>query len=135
MNKNMGKSFFNNSVTEICHKLLGKFLIRKTNNQEKSFLITEIEAYDGPKDLACHARFGKTKRNEAMFSVINVPLLRILNLIRLRTIPVKSSTKSSRQNGSPPEMVTVVTAHRFNSSKNSSHSFVGISFATSLALV
>ena len=30
-------------------------------------MITETEAYDGPNDLACHARSGKTKRNWPMF--------------------------------------------------------------------
>jgi 3-methyladenine DNA glycosylase Mpg len=30
-------------------------------------MITEIEAYDGMEDEACHARFGKTERNAPMF--------------------------------------------------------------------
>lgn len=30
-------------------------------------MITEVEAYDGEEDQACHARFGKTRRNAPMF--------------------------------------------------------------------
>jgi DNA-3-methyladenine glycosylase len=29
--------------------------------------IVEVEAYDGPEDLASHARFGPTARNRVMF--------------------------------------------------------------------
>jgi DNA-3-methyladenine glycosylase len=47
--------------------LLGKTLVRKIDNHIIKLIITEVEAYDGPHDLACHARFGKTKRTEAMF--------------------------------------------------------------------
>ena len=30
-------------------------------------MITEVEAYDGERDLACHARVGRTKRTEVMY--------------------------------------------------------------------
>ncbi len=30
-------------------------------------MITEVEAYDGEKDLACHASKGRTKRTEIMY--------------------------------------------------------------------
>ena len=30
-------------------------------------MISQTEAYDGPGDLASHARFGRTPRTEAMF--------------------------------------------------------------------
>ena len=31
-------------------------------------MITEVEAYDGERDLACHARFGRTRRTEVMYA-------------------------------------------------------------------
>jgi DNA-3-methyladenine glycosylase len=32
-----------------------------------ALMITEVEAYDGPKDRACHAHCGRTERNAVMF--------------------------------------------------------------------
>ena len=31
-------------------------------------MITEVEAYDSEKDLACHARFGRTRRSEVLYA-------------------------------------------------------------------
>lgn len=31
-------------------------------------MITEVEAYDSEKDLACHARFGRTPRSEPLYA-------------------------------------------------------------------
>ena len=47
--------------------LLGKLLVRKINNQRISGTIIETEAYQGEKDLACHARSGRTARTEVMY--------------------------------------------------------------------
>lgn len=47
--------------------LLGKFLIRRIGRRLISGMITEVEAYIGPKDMASHASRGKTKRTEVMF--------------------------------------------------------------------
>lgn len=59
--------FFNSSTVSVAKKLLGKYLVRKIDGIEIALQINEVETYDGPKDLACHGRFGKTKRNEPMF--------------------------------------------------------------------
>jgi len=67
-NKILTTDFFNQATLLVTQKLLGKFLVRKIKNQTISFMITEVEGYDGPNDLACHACKGKTKRNEVMFS-------------------------------------------------------------------
>ena len=66
-NKILTTDFFNQATLLVTQKLLGKFLVRKIKNQTISFMITEVEGYDGPNDLACHACKGKTKRNEVMF--------------------------------------------------------------------
>jgi DNA-3-methyladenine glycosylase len=47
--------------------LLGKYLVIKKWAKEIAYMITEVEAYDGEEDQACHARFGKTRRNAPMF--------------------------------------------------------------------
>jgi DNA-3-methyladenine glycosylase len=44
--------------------LLGKFLVRAGHAPH---MITEVEAYDGERDLACHARAGRTRRTEVLY--------------------------------------------------------------------
>lgn len=47
--------------------LLGKMLVRTTSRGRSAHLITEVEAYDGENDLACHASKGRTNRAEIMY--------------------------------------------------------------------
>lgn len=67
MKKILKKSFFNKPVLKVAQNLIGKFLIRRYKTKETAYMIIEVEAYDGQKDLACHAKSGKTKRNKVMF--------------------------------------------------------------------
>lgn len=60
-------SFFRRSVLAVAPDLLGKFLVRRVGGETLSVMITEVEAYDGPHDKACHASRGKTPRNAVMF--------------------------------------------------------------------
>ncbi len=48
--------------------LLGKHLVRRSEDGRiEARLITEVEAYDGEHDLACHARVGRTLRTAVMY--------------------------------------------------------------------
>lgn len=47
--------------------LLGKLLVRRMPKGRTALMITEVEAYDGERDLACHASKGHTKRTEVMY--------------------------------------------------------------------
>jgi DNA-3-methyladenine glycosylase len=47
--------------------LLGKVLVRTTPAGRTERLICEVEAYEGERDLACHASKGRTKRTEVMY--------------------------------------------------------------------
>jgi DNA-3-methyladenine glycosylase len=48
--------------------LLGKYLVRRgRGGRTTARLITEVEAYDGENDLACHARVGRTARTAVMY--------------------------------------------------------------------
>lgn len=48
--------------------LLGKYLVRRfSDGRVEARLITEVEAYDGERDLACHARAGRTDRTAPLY--------------------------------------------------------------------
>lgn len=64
-----------NSRDTVAHarSLLGKYLARRHDDgREAAQIITEVEAYDGPCDLACHASKGRTARTEVMFAPAGV---------------------------------------------------------------
>jgi DNA-3-methyladenine glycosylase len=63
----LSPDFYNRPVVEVARDLLGTRLVRRLENTIIAGIITETEAYDGEKDLACHAHVGKTRRNEVMF--------------------------------------------------------------------
>ncbi len=65
--KILTKDFFNQPTLTVANSLIGKSLIRQQGNHTIALIINEIEAYDGPEDLACHGRFGKTERTAPMF--------------------------------------------------------------------
>ncbi|MBI2086814.1 MAG: DNA-3-methyladenine glycosylase [Candidatus Zambryskibacteria bacterium] len=66
-------SFFNRKTLIVAKELLGKYLVRRYySTSRKRYIvakekITEVEAYVGSHDLACHSSRGKTARNEIMF--------------------------------------------------------------------
>lgn len=59
--------FFRRPAPQVAPELLGKLLVRRKGHLVSRMMITEVEAYDGPNDLASHASRGQTKRNEVMF--------------------------------------------------------------------
>lgn len=60
--------FFNRDVLDVAPCLLGKILVRVFGDGRKEqFRITELEAYRGEEDLACHVSKGKTSRNKVMY--------------------------------------------------------------------
>jgi DNA-3-methyladenine glycosylase len=61
------QSFFTNDVLDIAPLLPGKKIIRVNGSEKKEYIITEVEAYRGEEDLACHASKGRTRRTEIMY--------------------------------------------------------------------
>lgn len=52
----------------LARALLGKHLVRRfADGRTEARLIVETEAYDGERDLACHARVGRTARTAVMY--------------------------------------------------------------------
>jgi DNA-3-methyladenine glycosylase len=66
--KRIARDFYIRDVLEVAPEIIGKNLIIKLNNNNfSSYRITDVEAYRGNEDLACHASKGKTPRTEIMF--------------------------------------------------------------------
>lgn len=62
------REFFVRDVLEVAPDLLGKYLVRKfPDDTIYKYKITEVEAYRGQEDLACHASKGRTPRTEIMY--------------------------------------------------------------------
>jgi DNA-3-methyladenine glycosylase len=61
--KKLKEAFFKQDVLDVAPSLLGKYLV--VNNIP--YLITEVEAYRGKEDQACHASKGRTPRTEIMY--------------------------------------------------------------------
>lgn len=69
MGKIIKKEFFEDDVHAVAEALLGQYLCRRLPAGEcVRYRVTEIEAYDGPEDKACHASKGRTPRTEVMFA-------------------------------------------------------------------
>jgi len=61
------EDFFNRNAVTVARELLGKYLVRKIADKILSAKITEVEAYKGTEDLACHASKGLTPRTRVLF--------------------------------------------------------------------
>lgn len=59
--------FFNKPARELAPLLLGKVLCRKIDGEVLRVKITEVEAYCGEDDSACHSSRGKTGRTKVMW--------------------------------------------------------------------
>jgi DNA-3-methyladenine glycosylase len=61
------RSFYNRTTLIVARKLIGARLVRILNGKKLVGLITETEAYISEKDLACHAKAGRTPRTQVMY--------------------------------------------------------------------
>ncbi|MDX3074488.1 DNA-3-methyladenine glycosylase [Streptomyces sp. NPDC088354] len=61
------RSFFDRPVLEVAPELLGRVLVRTTDDGPIALRLTEVEAYAGPADPGSHAYRGRTDRNAVMF--------------------------------------------------------------------
>ncbi|MBN2522312.1 MAG: DNA-3-methyladenine glycosylase [Bacteroidales bacterium] len=61
------REFYCRDVLEVAPDLIGTILVRNKGINSSRYLITEVEAYRGEEDQACHARFGLTSRNAIMY--------------------------------------------------------------------
>jgi DNA-3-methyladenine glycosylase len=67
--KKLELEFFSRDVLVVAPELLGKCLVRiGDDGTAERHIITEVEAYRGEEDLACHASKGRTRRTEIMYA-------------------------------------------------------------------
>ncbi len=68
MGRRLQREFFARPTLEVAQDLLGKRLVRvEEEGRLVTGLITETEAYITGEDLACHAKAGRTRRNQALW--------------------------------------------------------------------
>ncbi len=66
--KRLSRDFYIRDVLDVAPELPGKnMVIRLQNGSPGRFKVTEVEAYRGTEDRACHAFKGRTARTEIMF--------------------------------------------------------------------
>ncbi|MCU4157092.1 DNA-3-methyladenine glycosylase [Carboxylicivirga sp. A043] len=66
--KRLAQSFYTRDVLTVAPELLGKVLVRQHENGiRRKYVISEVEAYRGEEDVACHAHKGRTPRTEIMY--------------------------------------------------------------------
>ena len=65
--KRLTKNFYLEDAEILAPRILGKLLVRRTENGIIRAVITETECYKGTDDTACHASRGKTARTFVMF--------------------------------------------------------------------
>ncbi|KAH0791069.1 DNA-3-methyladenine glycosylase [Histomonas meleagridis] len=62
------REFFTREILDVTPTLIGKVICRKFDDGTIGrFQITEVEAYCGEEDKACHAAKGRTPRTEAFY--------------------------------------------------------------------
>jgi DNA-3-methyladenine glycosylase len=69
MHTRIGRDIFNRPTLTVAPNLLGKFIVRRHKGRQWAAMITEIEAYKGPRDAAAHTYGGRrTARVEPLYA-------------------------------------------------------------------
>jgi len=63
----LDRAFFARNPRRVAREILGKVLVRDTDNLHLAARIVEVEAYLGQNDPAAHAAAGNTARNSVLF--------------------------------------------------------------------
>jgi DNA-3-methyladenine glycosylase len=61
------RAFFARPTLTVARALLGQRLVKVERGKPLAGIISQVEAYIGEDDLACHARVGRTPRTEVMY--------------------------------------------------------------------
>jgi DNA-3-methyladenine glycosylase len=61
------RAWFDRPAREVARELIGARLVHASPEGTVGGRIVEVEAYEGPEDLAAHSSHGRTQRNAVMF--------------------------------------------------------------------
>lgn len=62
------REFYTRDVLDVAPELIGKIMtVRLEDDMIGRYMVTEVEAYRGTEDKACHASKGRTARTEIMY--------------------------------------------------------------------
>ena len=67
MNRVLAGTYFEGPAQVLARAMIGAKIVRSLPQGDLEFVISEIEAYLGPHDLACHSARGRTARTEILF--------------------------------------------------------------------
>jgi DNA-3-methyladenine glycosylase len=67
LRKPLPREFYARRTLTVARDLIGMHFVRNYRGKNMTGRIVEIEAYQGPQDLAAHSARGKTDRNAVMF--------------------------------------------------------------------
>jgi DNA-3-methyladenine glycosylase len=66
--RRLGRADFNRPTLDVARGLIGKFIVHRAERRNVTAMITEVEAYKGPRDLAAHSAGGRrTARVEPLY--------------------------------------------------------------------
>ncbi len=65
--RRLTREFFARDAVHVARALIGAKLVREAGGLRRAGTIVETEAYEGPADRACHARFGRTPARRDLF--------------------------------------------------------------------
>lgn len=66
--RRLARADFNQPTLQVARALIGRFIVRRIGRTAIAAMITEVEAYKGPRDLAAHSAGGRrTARVEPLY--------------------------------------------------------------------
>jgi len=65
----LDREFFDRPTLQVAREILGARLVKLEGGKRLAGIVIEAEAYIGEEDRGCHARSGRTRRNEVMFGL------------------------------------------------------------------
>ncbi|MFO7797992.1 MAG: DNA-3-methyladenine glycosylase [Promethearchaeati archaeon] len=66
----LSRNFFKRNTEQVAKDLIGRYIVRETENGKMIGKITEVEAYLGPNDKGCHSyNYKKTERTKIMYKI------------------------------------------------------------------